>query len=135
MTHPHAFHRLWFTAGAVLGGLAVVLGAFGAHLLEPHLTEAALRRWRLASTYQATHSLALLAVGLAPLAAGWRRAAGFGLLVGTLIFAGSLYLLALTDIGWFGAITPIGGAALISGWFALAIGALRVAKPNPDNGA
>jgi uncharacterized membrane protein YgdD (TMEM256/DUF423 family) len=80
--------------------------------------------------YQMYHALALLGVGLllARLSIDgsiWLNAAGWLFVVGTILFSGSLYLLALTGTTWLGAITPLGGVALLVGWLALAVGVSR----------
>ncbi|MEZ6196631.1 MAG: DUF423 domain-containing protein [Planctomycetota bacterium] len=113
----------WSTAGAALGALGVVLGAFGAHALDRfHPPEGGVEWWRTAAHYHLIHALALLHAGR--LAASGRpaaRAAAALFLGGTVVFSGTLYLMALGAPRWFGAITPLGGLALIAGWFALAL--------------
>ncbi len=121
----------WVRIGAILGGLGVIAGAFGAHGLREYLDERMQAIFETAVRYQMYHALALLAVGL--LAMMGRNGtsttvAGWSFLVGTLIFSGTLYGLSLSEIRWLGAITPIGGVALIVGWFALAIAAGSAAK-------
>jgi uncharacterized membrane protein YgdD (TMEM256/DUF423 family) len=108
-------------AAAALGNSAVALGAFGAHALQGRLDETALRVWHIAVQYQFWHTLALLGVcALAPAHAPrvW-RASGILFVAGTAIFSGSLYALALGAPKWVGAITPLGGLALIAGWMLL----------------
>lgn len=114
-------------AGALLGGTAVVLGAFGAHALRGVLSDQQLGWWQTAVQYQLWHALALLAVAsLRPPRAG----AIAGLLGGgELLFSGSLYLMALTDARWLGAITPLGGGAMILGWLLFAWQAARMPRP------
>jgi uncharacterized membrane protein YgdD (TMEM256/DUF423 family) len=111
-------------AGAVLGGLAVIAGAFGAHMLEGRIDEASLQTWDLASRYQMYHALSLLMVGTLKRQAAM-NIAGWLFVVGVVLFSGTLYVLAATGFTWLGAITPIGGVALIGGWAALAVGAVR----------
>ena len=115
----------WLLIGAVLAGLAVVAGAFGAHALRDRLVPPHAGWYDLAVRYQMYHGLALVALG----AVSTRRvrvgAAAGCLLVGTLIFCGTLYLMALADLRWLGAVTPIGGTLLLIGWLALAIAAGR----------
>ena len=117
----------WFAAGAVLCGLGVVFGAFGAHALAGRLSTEMLAVFDTGVRYHFIHALGLLAVAWA--ASRWPSglvgAAGWLFVVGIVIFSGSLYLLALTGARWLGAITPIGGLCMIAGWAALAIGALR----------
>lgn len=107
-------------AGALLGLLGVALGAFGAHVLTDIVTPQRLATFETAVRYQMYHALALLV--LAALPKETHRAALF-FIVGTLIFSGSLYLLVLTDTGWFGAITPIGGVLQLVGWGVLVFSA------------
>ncbi len=98
--------RFWRRVGAALAATAVGLGAFGAHALGAHPR---IETWHTASHYHLLHAIALCVPGLP----GWPRRL---LLAGTLVFAGSLYLLVLSDQRWLGAITPIGGVVLIVGW-------------------
>jgi uncharacterized membrane protein YgdD (TMEM256/DUF423 family) len=114
--------RTFALIGAVLGFLAVAAGAFGAHALATRLTSGDLAIFETAARYQMYHALALLAAAWA--AGRWpggaAHAAGWLFLGGTLVFSGSLYLLVLTGQRWLGAVTPIGGVALLAGWLALA---------------
>ena len=113
--------------GAVLGFIAVAFGAFGAHALKARLSGEMLAIWKTANEYHFYHALALLLVGVLarqmPMP-GLNAAAGC-FLAGVLVFSGSLYLLALTDTRWLGAITPIGGLLVLAGWAWLAWSALR----------
>jgi uncharacterized membrane protein YgdD (TMEM256/DUF423 family) len=124
---------LWLRIGALLGGLAVAAGAFGAHGLKDRLDARALELFETAARYQMYHALALLAVGLwlqsAPIPRLAGQVAGWGFLVGTLVFSGSLYLLALSGQRWLGAITPIGGVAFLVGWLAFAIAVGGASRP------
>lgn len=117
-------------SAALLGATGVMAGAFGAHGLRSVVSNSMLDVWQTAAHYQLTHALALLALALAMMveprlvaskAVMW--AARLWLL-GSLVFAGSLYTLVLTGIGLFGAITPIGGVMLIAGWCSLLLLAL-----------
>lgn len=113
-------------AAAVLGALAVALGAFGAHALKARLPEDLLAIFEVGVRYHFYHALALLAVaaGAGNLwASRWTGAACWAWLVGIAVFSGSLYLLSATGLRWLGAITPIGGVAFILGWIFLAIAA------------
>jgi len=111
--------RLW-TLAAVLGALAVALGAFGAHGLSSITDDPArMRVWRTASLYHLVHAAVLLGAALHPGRPVW----GPRLLVaGVVVFSGSLYALALTGIGVLGAVTPVGGVCFIAGWVALGLG-------------
>jgi uncharacterized membrane protein YgdD (TMEM256/DUF423 family) len=110
-------------AAAALGASAVVLGAFGAHALQTRLDAAALALWHTAVEYQFWHALALLAVaGFAPAidTRTW-SASGIAFVVGTILFCGSLYALALGAPRVVGFVTPFGGLALIVGWICFGI--------------
>lgn len=99
---------------AALGFLAVVLGAFGAHGLKPLLTQNdTVSIWEKAVFYHFIHSVMvfILAERKQIPAVPW-----WGFLTGIVIFSGSLYLLAVTNIRWLGAITPIGGVSFLIGW-------------------
>ncbi|MBI1317976.1 MAG: DUF423 domain-containing protein [Candidatus Hydrogenedens sp.] len=117
---------LFLRIAAALGFSAVALGAFAAHGLKSRLSPEFLAIFEVGVRYQFYHALALLALSLAP-AALWQSrltpAAGWAWIVGVLIFSGSLYLLALTDTRWLGAITPIGGVAFLAGWLLLFLAA------------
>ena len=103
--------------------IAVAAGAFGAHGLKAILSADMLAVWQTAVHYQMVHALALLGLGI--LMTQWADApllprAAITMLVGIIIFSGSLYALALTGITWLGAITPIGGLAFLLSWAMLA---------------
>jgi len=123
---------LFLRTAAALGGLAVLLGAFGAHGLKPRVSADLLEIFETGVRYHFYHALALLAAALAtPLwDTRWAAAACSAWVLGILIFSGSLYLLTLTGARWLGAITPLGGLALIAGW-ALLIAAAGAYSSNP----
>ena len=114
--------RLFFGLGCVSAAIAVGLGAFGAHGLRHRIVPDMLVVFEVGVRYQMYHALALLGVALAY--GRWPStaiaAAGWLFVMGTLVFSGTLYLLALTGHRWLGAITPLGGVALIAGWLLLA---------------
>lgn len=114
-------------AGALNGALAVALGAFGAHGLRERVSAQMLTTWETAAQYHIFHALALLLVGVLARQTGAAAllVPGWILLAGVVIFSGSLYLLVLTDQRWLGAVTPLGGTALIIGWLWLAWGLWR----------
>jgi uncharacterized membrane protein YgdD (TMEM256/DUF423 family) len=120
--------RWALVAAATSGALAIGLGAFGVHALSAALDEQALGWFHTAGQYHLLHSVALLVAALAP-AAGVPRApcivAGTLWLGGIVVFSGSLYVMALLDLPRLGAVTPIGGAALIAGWVALGVAGWR----------
>ena len=115
----------WLLAGAANGFVAVAMGAFAAHGLKAILDPAALAWVETGSRYELTHALALLAVAILmrDARAASRRllqAAGLAFLLGSILFAGSLYLLALTGMTAIAWLTPVGGVGLLAGWFVLA---------------
>ncbi len=118
-------NQLFFVIGSLSGGIAVALGAFGAHALKARLTPELLNTFETGVRYQMYHALALLAVTLAvrTSTSGLLNAAGWLFVLGTLLFSGSLYLLCFTNKRWLGAITPLGGLAFIAGWICLALAA------------
>jgi uncharacterized membrane protein YgdD (TMEM256/DUF423 family) len=120
-------HRPFLAIGCLFGFIGVAAGAFGAHGLEGTIPVERLATFETGVRYQLVHALALIMLGL--LAARWptRAWAGPGILftAGTLIFAGSLYALAFTGIGVFGAIAPIGGTSLLAGWLWMTLVVLR----------
>jgi uncharacterized membrane protein YgdD (TMEM256/DUF423 family) len=108
-----------FRIAAALCFLAVALGAFGAHALKQILeAHGMLDVWNKAVLYHFIHAIALLILALYGFA---NRSAWWLLFAGILVFSGSLYVMALTNIRWLGAITPIGGLCLLAGWAWLAI--------------
>jgi uncharacterized membrane protein YgdD (TMEM256/DUF423 family) len=104
---------------AIVSFLAVALGAFGAHAFKSLLqTNDTTDIWNKAVLYHLAHAVALVALALQT---SVNRGAFYLLLAGIVIFSGSLYLLALTNVRWLGAITPIGGLCFLAGWAWLAI--------------
>ena len=113
--------RLFFGLGCISAFVAVALGAFGAHGLRARIVPDMLLTFEIGVRYQMYHALALLAVGaIAPrLSGGAVHAAGWLFVAGTVIFSGSLYLLAISGWRWFGMITPLGGLCFLAGWTVL----------------
>ena len=104
---------------AILAFLAVALGAFGAHGLKALLSaNGTAEIWNTAVLYHLAHAVALVALALHGPA---NRGVGYLLTAGIVIFSGSLYLLAVTNVRWLGAITPVGGLCFLAGWAWLAI--------------
>jgi uncharacterized membrane protein YgdD (TMEM256/DUF423 family) len=132
----------WLRVAAIWGFLAVTMGAFGAHGLEDRFRAASSAQgssaerlkasFQTAAQYHMYCALALLAVGVLAQTGHTGTAldvAGWSLLVGSLVFSGSLYILAVTGLRWLGAITPFGGVGMMIGWAALALAAGSHAKP------
>lgn len=120
--------KTFFLACAgVFGALSIALGAFGAHALKARLAAHMLVTYQTAVQYQMIHTLALLATAILMYKnqSTFLTAAGILFITGTLLFSGSLYVLATTAIRWVGPLTPIGGLLLILGWLCIAIAAFR----------
>jgi len=118
-------NRLAFAA-ALLGFAAVALGAFGAHALDGQLTAEGEAWWATATLYGLTHAAAALAAGLSG-KGGKIAAGGWFFVAGAVIFAGTLYAMALGAPRILGAVTPVGGLSLLAGWAMIALGAVRKA--------
>ena len=129
--------RLWVIA--LLGATGVMAGAFAAHGLRGRVPDAQLLIWETAADYQLLHTVVLLALlGVRyHLAEGasqrWLGAAESLFVGGILVFSGSLYLLVLTATPLLGAVTPVGGLALIAGWASLAVAGLSHRKTSPTS--
>ena len=110
--------RTFLLIGALAAFLGVALGAFGAHALRARLSPQSLEVFETGVRYQMYHAFAVLIVALALVRLdGWIvRTAGWLFTVGIVLFSGSLYVVALSGIRAFGAITPIGGLAFLAGW-------------------
>jgi uncharacterized membrane protein YgdD (TMEM256/DUF423 family) len=115
--------KTWLLIGSVMGFLSVAGGAFGAHALKARVSAEMITVFTTGTRYLMLHAVALLAVGLLAdrLAGTSLTVAGWALSIGTLVFTGSLWLLAGTGIRWLGAVTPIGGLILLVGWVALIV--------------
>lgn len=115
----------WVSLGALLAGLSVMLGAFGAHSLKAQLTEKKLATFHTATDYLGYHALALIAIGILILVLGdelrpkLQRSARW-ISAGIVLFSGSLYALTFDGPRFFGPITPLGGLCFMIGWFTLA---------------
>ena len=114
-------------AGAVCGFFAVAAGAFGAHALRQRLGPNLMEVFEVAVQYHFYHSFALVASAWFAHRFKSRTAkmAGWCFGAGIVLFSGSLYLLALTEVRWLGAVTPFGGLAFLAGWGLLAVSAAR----------
>jgi uncharacterized membrane protein YgdD (TMEM256/DUF423 family) len=120
--------KLLVTLGALFGGLGVAAGAFGAHALRTQLEPRMLEVFETGVRYQMYHALAVLAAAWLwqQTSATAAQVAGWAFVVGILLFSGSLYAMAFTGVRAWGAVTPLGGAAFILGWVALALAAARL---------
>jgi uncharacterized membrane protein YgdD (TMEM256/DUF423 family) len=119
--------RLLFAVAAGLGAAGVALGAFGSHALRKSLSPEMLVVHETATRYLMYHLFAIMAAAWAW--ARWQQrifvVAGRFFIAGVLLFSGSLYVLTMSGIQWLGAITPVGGLCLLTGWMLLALGAYR----------
>jgi uncharacterized membrane protein YgdD (TMEM256/DUF423 family) len=118
----------WRATGAWLMVIGVAAGAFGAHGLRDAVAPELLSAWKTGAHYHLVHALAIFLLG------SWRRAPPLGgwlLLVGIVLFSGSLYAMTLTGIRVLGAVTPLGGLSFMAGWAALAVAATK----DPDETA
>ena len=119
--------KTWLIIGALLAGLSVLVGAFGAHGLKSRVTPLDLGIFETGVKYQMYHSLGLILIGI--IGFFFRHdiliIPAILLFFGTIIFSGSLYLIVLTNLRWLGAVTPIGGIFLILGWIFLSVNLFR----------
>lgn len=120
--------KLFLLLGGFSALLAVLLGAFGAHGLKKTLTPELMAIYQTAVDYHFYHALGLLAVAVLSLhlpASIWLKWSGWLMLIGIVVFSGSLYALSISGVRWLGAITPIGGTAFIAGWMFFLIAVFR----------
>ncbi|AOH57248.1 hypothetical protein ABE28_023120 [Peribacillus muralis] len=119
--------KLFIILGAINGFIAVALGAFGAHGLEGKIPDKYLETWQTAVQYQMFHAVGLLVIGLlagkisSPLI-NW---SGWLMLIGIILFSGSLFVLSVTQIKVLGAITPLGGVSFLTAWVLMIIAAYK----------
>lgn len=123
-------HRPLMFVAAALGLLGVVAGTYHAHGLDRIVTDPKLMdSFEVGVKYQMYHALAIglasLAAAAAPVNSALFRLAGWCFLAGIVLFSGSLYMLAVTDLRWLGMAAPVGGLALIVGWLAMAVAAVN----------
>lgn len=123
-------HKTFLIWASLLGAIAVILGAFGAHALRNIVTESKIEVFKTAVTYQFYHVFALLALA-------WLQYqkpnkifmyAGMFFIIGIILFSGSLYMLTFVELKGLGIITPVGGIFFIAGWIAILIGTIQLKK-------
>lgn len=119
--------------GALLLLTGVALGAFGAHAIRRVVTPEMLSTWNTAVLYQLVHGLGIIFTAqlYTTLRHGLLRVAAYVMLVATLLFSGSLYLLVLSGIYWFAFITPFGGVLFLTAWGLVALAAWNTKTPRP----
>jgi len=120
--------NVWFVIGAINGALAVAFGAFGAHGLQGRIDAHALSVYETGARYHMYHALAicLAALGMRGAASQAANYAAAFFLAGIVLFAGSLYILALTGMRAVAIVTPFGGVAFLIGWITLAYAGARL---------
>jgi uncharacterized membrane protein YgdD (TMEM256/DUF423 family) len=122
--------KLFLVLGCIAALAAVAIGAFGAHGLKARIAPELMAVYKTGVEYHFYHALGLILLGLAAChlpPSAWLKAAGWTMLAGILLFSGSLYLLALTGVGWLGAITPLGGLAFLAAWALFASAVVKAA--------
>ena len=121
--------KLTLIFSAISGMVSVGLGAFGAHALKDKLeTSGHLATYQTAVQYQFYHTLALLGIAIlmSKYSNTWLTNASYSMMLGIIVFSGSLYTLSLSGVKWLGAITPLGGLAFILGWGCLLMASLKI---------
>lgn len=116
--------KLFLILGGINAALVVMLGAFGAHGLKARLTAEMLAVYQTGVHYHLFHALALLAVGLVASQIAdsvWLKWSGWLMLLGIILFSGSLYVLSVSGLRWLGMVTPFGGVAFIAAWIMFVI--------------
>ena len=121
--------KTYLIIGASLAGLAVLIGAFGAHGLKARVSSEDLGVFESAVRYHLYHSLGIILISILGITKDFPDdillMPAYLMIAGIIIFSGSLYILVLTNIRWLGAITPIGGSLLIFSWFLFAFNIYR----------
>ncbi len=123
--------KVFVIFGSVIAFAGISLGAFGAHALKAKLSADAMAVYATAVQYHLPHAVAIVVIGVllhSHPGSAWIKTGGWLLSIGIVVFCGSLYLLAVTEIKRLGMITPIGGIALMLGWACVAIGMLLVER-------
>ncbi len=122
--------RTIYLYAGILGLLAVILGAFGAHALKNYAEVGMLKAWEKAVLYQFIHTLGLLILPTVAqkMESGIVKWIGVCWIIGVILFSGSIYLLVLTNLVWLGPVTPFGGLFFIAGWIFLIVGAFKSKK-------
>jgi uncharacterized membrane protein YgdD (TMEM256/DUF423 family) len=121
--------KIFLLLGSLSALLAVMLGAFGAHVLKRSLTPELMATYETAVDYHFYHTLGLLVVALLTLhfpSSILLKWSGWLMILGILIFSGSLYALSVSGSHWLGGITPLGGTAFITGWLMLILAVLKI---------
>ena len=129
MTEINLTAKLFLLLGGINALLAVIMGAFGAHALKVRLDEALLKVYQTGSEYHFYHALGLVLLGVLAINIPiniWLKISGWSMLVGIILFSGSLYLLSIFNLRWLGMVTPAGGLLFIIAWISLIIAVLKL---------
>lgn len=122
--------KLFLILGGINAALVVLLGAFGAHALKARLSTEMLAVYQTGVHYHLFHALGLIAVGLVATQisdSAYLRWSGWLMLVGIILFSGSLYVLSVSGLRWLGMITPFGGVSFIAAWIVFVIAVAKSA--------
>ena len=128
MNELNSSARLFLILGSANAGLAVMLGAFGAHALKTRLDETLLKAYHTGVEYHFYHALGLILIGIIAMnlpASIWLKSSGWSMFVGIILFCGSLYLLSIFNLRWLGMVTPIGGLLFIVAWLSLCFAIIK----------
>ncbi|MEF3352121.1 DUF423 domain-containing protein [Paenibacillus sp. GYB006] len=120
--------KKWIGIGSILVMLSVMIGAFGAHMLEPIIGEDKISVYETGVQYHMIHALGIILIGVIAKVFGEAKLLVWSarlLFIGIILFSGSLYALSISGLGPLGAITPLGGVSFIAGWICLAVTALK----------
>lgn len=120
--------KLLIVLGSLNAAVAVILGAFGAHVLRDELSSQMFAVFSTGVQYHMYHALGILAIAMVASILHeriWLKVSAWAMIAGIILFSGSLYVLSLSGIRWFGAVAPAGGILLIGSWAVLAFGALK----------
>ena len=120
--------KKWIGIGSILVMLSVMIGAFGAHMLEPIIGEDKISVYETGVQYHMIHALGIILIGVIAKVFGEAKLLVWSarlLFIGIILFSGSLYVLSISGLGPLGAITPLGGVSFIAGWICLAVTVLK----------
>lgn len=120
--------KIFMLLGSANAMFAVILGAFGAHALKARLDETLLKAYQTGVDYHFYHALGLIFIGIIAMnipASIWLKSSGWMMVIGIILFCGSLYILSIFNLRWLGMVTPLGGVLFILAWLSLCIAILK----------
>lgn len=131
MRYAAEMNSTLLSLAGILGFTAVAAGAFGAHALSDSMSAERMETYQMATRYHLIHAVLLAVVALHSerFRPGLARFIGGTLVGGIIVFAGSLYILCLTDVGRWGAVTPFGGLLLLAAWGGIVAAGIRARRP------